>query len=342
MRPIVGLALGDPTGIGPELVAKLIAAEDVSAHASVLLVADRDELRRGAEIAGVDILVEEVSSLERADFASPQPKLLHCELPERPVYALGGVSVEAGRYALETLKVLLNCAKTGAIDSICFAPLNKEALHRAGMAFADELHWFAEQLGYGGYVCELNVLKELWTSRVTSHVALKDVSGLITESRVLEAVQLIDRALRQAGLSRPRIAVAALNPHAGDGGAFGREEIEVLAPAVERARLEQMNVRGPYPADTLFVRALAGEFDGVVTMYHDQGQIAMKLTGFERGVSVQGGLAIPITTPAHGTAFDIAGQGKANPEAMRQAFLLACRMGVGRREDPDGRHAPAR
>jgi 4-hydroxythreonine-4-phosphate dehydrogenase len=198
------------------------------------------------------------------------------------------------------------------------------------MDHPDELHWFAELLRFEGTCVELNVLEGLWTSRVTSHVPLSAVSGLITREKVAEAVELIHGSLVRAGVAQPRIAVCGLNPHNGDNGAFGREEIEVIEPGVEIARGRGFPADGPFPADTAFVRATrkVGGYDGVVTMYHDQGQIAMKLMGFERGVTVQGGLPMPITTPAHGTAYEIAGKGVANDGAMKNAFELACRMGA--------------
>lgn len=330
-KPRIGLVLGDASGIGPEIVAKLLAEDDLSAMADVVLIADPKELQRGAEAAGIVLGTLDTVSAETPVRDTGAPVLLPFDLPDGPDIPLGAVSAAGGAYALATLRIALDLAMSQKIDAICFAPLNKSALHEAGMGFDDEMHWFADQLGYRGYFCELNVLEELWTSRVTSHVALKDVADLITEDRVLDSVRLIHGALKTAGVARPRIAVAAVNPHAGDGGAFGREEIDVLAPAIATAREEQMKVDGPFPSDTLFLKALGGEYEGVVTMYHDQGQIAMKLTGFDRGVSVQGGLPIPITTPAHGTAHDIAGTGKANVEAMRNAFRLACRMGATHR-----------
>jgi 4-hydroxythreonine-4-phosphate dehydrogenase len=212
-------------------------------------------------------------------------------------------------------------------------------MHLGGSPFPDELHFMADRLRWAGHVCEINVLDALWTSRVTSHIGLSRVSGLITKDGVCRAIVLIHGVLRLAGVTEPRIAVAALNPHGGEGGLFGREEIDAIAPGIELARAEGIQATGPYPADTIFLRARGGACDAIVSMYHDQGQIAMKLMGFERGVTVQGGLPISITTPAHGTAFDIAGKGVANPEAMRQAFLLACRMGAGmlaRRVGPAG------
>jgi 4-hydroxythreonine-4-phosphate dehydrogenase len=300
-KPLVAVVLGDPTGIGPELTAKLLAQDEIVRQARVLVVADRDEIKKGARIAGLDLNLEEVGPEHLADLDADGPRLLHFEV--------------------------LDLATARQIDAICFAPLNKQALHLAGMGFEDELRWVADHLGYDGYISEINVLEEFWTSRVTSHVALKEVAALITEDRVLDSVRLIHGALRDAGVERPRIAVAALNPHAGDGGNFGREEIDILRPAVAAARAEQMKVDGPFPSDTLFLKALKGEFDGVVTMYHDQGQIAMKLTGFERGASIQGGLPIAVTTPTHGTAYDIVGTGQAKVVAMTNAFRLACRLG---------------
>ena len=326
-KPLVAVVLGDPTGIGPELTAKLLAQDEIVRQARVLVVADRDEFKRGAEVAGLDLNLEEVGPEDLTDLDAEAPRLLHFELPDKPTFRPAEATAEGGRYALESLKLVLDLASAGQVDAICFAPLNKQALHMAGMGFEDELRWVADHLGFDGYISEINVLDELWTSRVTSHVALKEVADLITGDRVLDSVRLIHGALRNAGVERPRIAVAALNPHAGDGGTFGREEIDILQPAVAAARAEQMKVDGPFPSDTLFLRALKGEFDGVVTMYHDQGQIAMKLTGFERGASIQGGLPIAVTTPSHGTAFDIVGTGQAKVVAMTNAFRLACRLG---------------
>ena len=326
-KPLVAVVLGDPTGIGPELTAKLLAQDEIVRQARVLVVADRDEFKRGAEVAGLDLNLEEVGPEDLTDLDAEAPRLLHFELPDKPTFRPAEATAEGGRYALESLKLVLDLASAGQVDAICFAPLNKQALHMAGMGFEDELRWVADHLDFDGYISEINVLDELWTSRVTSHVALKEVADLITGDRVLDSVRLIHGALRNAGVERPRIAVAALNPHAGDGGTFGREEIDILQTAVVAARAEQMKVDGPFPSDTLFLRALKGEFDGVVTMYHDQGQIAMKLTGFERGASIQGGLPIAVSTPSHGTAFDIVGTGQAKVVAMTNAFRLACRLG---------------
>ncbi len=327
------MVLGDPAGIGPELVARLFADPAVRQAADVVLVAERDELLRGMEIAGVRFPYVESDAARAPAADSGGVTLFGFHGSVRGPFARAVVSEASGRYCLETLGVALDLARHGRADALCFAPLNKGALRAAGMNLRDELHWFAEVLGHPGPVCEFNVVDGLWTSRVTSHVPLSEVATLITGERVIEAIRLIHDAVRRSGVERPRIAVCGLNPHNGDNGAFGREEIDIIGPAVERAKAQGFDAHGPFPADTIFLRVFGGrrDFDAVVTMYHDQGQIALKLTGFSRGVTVQGGLPIPITTPASGTAFDIAGQGRANADAMRLAFELACRMGSQRR-----------
>lgn len=318
MIPRVALLLGDPAGVGPELVAKLLA-DPASGQAEITIVGDRRELEAGMKIAGTRTAVGETA-------APGLPRLV--DHPFTGALRRGTESAESGRYIFETLRIVLDLARKGEIDALCFGPLNKTSLHLAGMTHEDELRWFAAELGYQGPTSELNVLDELWTSRVTSHVPMKDVAGLLTPEKIASAVTLLAGALRAAGKQHPRIAVCGLNPHAGDNGNFGREEIDIIAPGVALAKSDSCAVAGPFPADTVFVRARAGEFDAVVTMYHDQGQIAMKLMGFDRGVTVEGGLPLPVTTPAHGTAFDIVGQNKANIGAMRNAFLIACRMGA--------------
>jgi 4-hydroxythreonine-4-phosphate dehydrogenase len=203
-------------------------------------------------------------------------------------------------------------------------------LRLGGNTHEDELRFAAEELRFEGYCGELNTTKGLWTSRVTSHIPLKDVSAQITQSGIEKAVNLAHQTLLDAGVTEPRIAVAALNPHAGDGGNFGTEEIDTIGPAVTSLQQKGFPVQGPFPADTVFVRTTRGDFDAVVTMYHDQGQIALKLLGFDRGVTVLGGLPIPITTPAHGTAFDIAGKGVASVDALKEAWNLLTNMVTSR------------
>jgi len=310
MKPRIGLLLGDPTGIGPELVAKLLAQPETLAQAEVLVIGDRRLYQRGTGIAGT---------------ADIHPRFLDYPCA-REDHVLGTVSAEAGLYVLGCLRKAIEAWQAGKIDAILFAPLNKQAMKLAGMKQSDELHYFADLLGHQGRVSEINICGKLWTSRVTSHIPLSAVSSALTVDGICGAVDLLHQALRASGVSVPRIAVAALNPHAGEGGLLGTEEITVIGPAIEKSRANGAEVKGPLPADTLFITARRGDFDGVVTMYHDQGQIALKLLGFDRGVTLAGGLTVVITTPAHGTAFDIAGTGKADVGALREAFSVACRM----------------
>jgi 4-hydroxythreonine-4-phosphate dehydrogenase len=208
---------------------------------------------------------------------------------------------------------------------VCFTPFNKKAMRLAYPGYDDEVRFINDVLGRSVPGSEFNILDTLWNARVTSHIPLAKVAEAITESAILRSLRLTQDAMLAAGFARPRIAVAALNPHAGDGGTFGREEIDIIEPAVRTGASEGIVVEGPFPSDTVFLRAKDGHYDAVLTMYHDQGQIAMKLMGFERGVTMLGGYPFPICTPAHGTAYDIAGRGIANPGAAREAFLLAAR-----------------
>ena len=194
--------------------------------------------------------------------------------------------------------------------------------------YDDEIRFVSDVLSFSGKMREFNVLERIWNARVTSHIPLSAVSGHISQDAILAEVELTAACLRLAGIDEPKIAVAGLNPHAGDGGSFGMEEIEIIEPAVARAKAEGYAVEGPFPADTVFLRALKEGFHAVLTMYHDQGQIAMKMMGFDKGVTMMGGLPFPLCTPAHGTAYDIAGHGIADVGASREAVLLAARMAM--------------
>ncbi|MET8471382.1 4-hydroxythreonine-4-phosphate dehydrogenase PdxA [Streptomyces sp. NPDC006422] len=314
-HPRVAVTFGDPAGIGPELVARLLDDPRTRESADLVLLADEEELRSAGEDAGVDL-----------DWAR---ELLHPgPAPERPAggFQRKAATAEGGRWALGHLRTGLDLARAGEVGAMLFAPLNKSSLHWAGMTQSDELRWFEEVLGVDSFTSELNVVPGLWTARVTSHVSIADVAAGITHERVTAAGRLLDRVLRGAGVEAPRIGVCALNPHAGENGTFGRHELDIIGPAVRGLRDAGLDVDGPFPSDTIFLKARAGEFDGVLTMYHDQGQIAMKLMGFDGGVTIAGGLPIPICTPAHGTAFDLVGRGAANTGSIRNAFELAVRL----------------
>jgi 4-hydroxythreonine-4-phosphate dehydrogenase len=325
-KPRIALAMGDAAGISPELTAKVLADEEVRAAASITVLGDARVLAEGARVAGVSLDIDTVPASRQPVPGTGRPLLIdlaHCDPAEVP---LGQISEAGGRFATENFRRALAMAAAGEADAVCFTPFNKAAMRLVTPGYEDEIGFTAEAIGFHGVAKEFNVLEGLWNARVTSHVPLKDVASLLSRQTILDNLRLTHDALHAAGIARPRIAVAALNPHAGDNGNFGREEIEVIGPAVEAGKAEQIACDGPFPADTVFVRARRGDFDAVLTMYHDQGQIAMKLIGFEAGVTLMGGFPFPICTAAHGTAYDIAGQGIAHPGAMRNALLLAARM----------------
>ena len=324
MHPKLAIVPGDPSGIGPELIAKLLADEEVRKAADILLVGDAHLWQRGAEQAGLELELDTISESEIDSFNG----IAHLDLQtiDPSDVRVAEVTISGGRTSLRCLDKALDLALAELVDGVLFAPFNKAAMTSAGLNAEDEHRYMARYLGFSGYHSEINVLDDLMTTRVTSHIGLKDVADNIDGPGVERAIELAHATLARSGKVRPHVAVAALNPHAGDNGKFGREEIDVIEPVIKAFQDRQMNVTGPWPSDTVFLKANRGEVDAVVTMYHDQGQIAIKLMGFERGVTVAGGLPIPIATPAHGTAFDIAGQGIANVGATRQAFDLLVRM----------------
>lgn len=327
LPPIIALAMGDPSGISPELTARLLADEQVAAAARLQVIGDARVLAMGAEDAGVKIdLPAANTSANSSSNAQTGHALIDLRHLDPSEITRGEVSLAGGQFTLKNFVHALTMARQRQVAAVCFTPFNKQAMRLARAGYEDEIGVITETLKANQDGREFNILEGLWNARVTSHIALKDVSAALSVERITQAAMLADRCLRESGLAKPRIAVAALNPHAGDGGAFGYEEIDLIEPAVTQMKAGGLTVTGPVPADTVFVRAQKGEFDAVLTMYHDQGQIAMKLLGFERGVTYLGGYDVPIATPAHGTAYDIAGRGIADMNASRNAILLAARF----------------
>jgi 4-hydroxythreonine-4-phosphate dehydrogenase len=303
--------MGDPCGISPELTANVVALDEVRNAARVVVIGDRRVFEEGVRVAKTSAEPEEFVDLQHLDPSTVQR---------------GVASKAGGASALANYRHALRMAADGKADAVCFTPFNKQAMRLAHPPYEDEIGFTSGVLGFKGAATEFNILEGLWNARVTSHIPLAKVSSALSIEAIVGALELTATALRAAGFQPPRIGVAALNPHAGDGGNFGREEIDIIEPAVKKAKAKGLPADGPYPADTVFVRAKAGQFDAVLTMFHDQGQIAMKLLGFDRGVTLLGGYPFPICTPAHGTAYDIAGKGIANVGAARAALLLAARM----------------
>jgi 4-hydroxythreonine-4-phosphate dehydrogenase len=330
--PLLGLMLGDYTGIGPEQCARVLADRRLSDAARLLVIGDTRVLAQGQRDAGVRFDWSAYATPEEVDWSRDDVPVIDLgNLDPSQGFPRGVISAASGRIAGETLASMIELAMQGRIDGIVFAPLNKAALHAGGWKYNDEHQMFANLTRHQGFFGEMNVLDNKWMSRVTSHESLRTALDKITPQRIDDALTLADATMRGAGIARPRIAVAALNPHGGENGLFGREEIEIIAPAVAKGAARGIDCKGPFPADTVFIKGFSDEFDGVLTMYHDQGQIATKLKGFNRGVTVTGGLATVFATPAHGTAFDIVGKGVATTGALEQAVRLAARLAASRR-----------
>jgi 4-hydroxythreonine-4-phosphate dehydrogenase len=339
--PTIGVMLGDVTGIGPEITAKVLASAVAKDRANLIVIGDARVLDLGIRDAGINLPYTRYTSIEEVQFPRGDLPLLHLGNVDPAQFKRGEGSADSGRLTGDTLKAMIDLALGGKLDGICFAPLNKGAMHQGGWKFLDEHQMFAKLTGHNGFFGEMNVIKEFSTFRVTSHVSLRTALDMITPERITSAVELAQNTLRAAGHEKPRIAVAALNPHSGENGLFGDEEIRIIRPTVEKLRARGFACVGPISSDAIFLKALRGEYDAVVMMYHDQGQIATKLLGFNKGVTVTAGLSSVFTTPAHGTAYDIVGQGKADPGAMEHALLMNIKLASGRLASKDGARAQA-
>lgn len=330
-RPVVGITMGDASGVGPEIIAQALAREEIYGICRPLVIGDAEAMRAAREITRLSQEVQAVENVAEAGFKHGTIDVLDLHNLDMVALVRGRVNPMAGRAAFEYIQKAVELALAREIEAIVTAPINKEALNKAGYHYAGHTEILADLCGVRDVVMML-VAGNLRVSHVTTHVSLREACDLITKERILTVIRLTDQALRQMGIRSPRLAVASLNPHAGEGGIFGREEIEIIGPAVENARQMGLDVTGPIPADIVFFQALYGReigeepFDAVVAMYHDQGHIAIKLTGFREGVNVTLGLPIIRTSVDHGTAFDKAGKGTADPSSMIEAIKLGARM----------------
>ena len=321
----IAMAIGDAGGIGPELAARVLADPQANSH-DLIVFGDKRLLELGAVHAGVELDLPVIAPSRLPYLPETGSVVVDLENLDPKDAPLGQSSASGGRAALENFAAALLAADAGAADCVFFTPFNKYAMRLARADYVDEIGFIDATIDASESGREFNVLDEVWNARVTSHVPLKDVADLLTEERIYHGMKLTAEVMEGAGFQRPRIGVAAFNPHAGDGRNFGDEDEDIILPAVLRAQKEQLAVTGPVPADTVFVRAVRGEFDAVLTMFHDQGQIAMKLLGFDRGVTLIANYPFPIVTPAHGTAYDIAGQGKADTGATFNAVNLGRKL----------------
>ena len=329
-RPVIAITMGDPAGIGPELIVKVLAERDAHSRCRPFIVGDVSAMRQIGRVVGTELEFRSIEDLSQASFSFPAVDVLRPPRLRLGRVVWGRLDANMGRAAALCLERALELALVGKVQGIVSAPLNKEAFHLAGYDYSDELA-FAADLTDSPHTYMMGVMQDaLWTVTVTEHIPFREIAASIKRERILRHVIQMDEVLRLAGGATRRVAVAALNVHAGEGGLYGREEIDEIGPAIGDARALGIDATGPIPADTVFARALSGEFDAVVAMYHDQANIVRKLQPVGDRVTLFVGLPVICATTTHGTAFDIAGQGIADPGSLAGALRYAARLAAER------------
>ena len=321
-RPVIGITIGDPAGVGPEIVARAVADPSLGKMARMLVFGTATVLERALRVVGERVSLRVVPNPRDAAFAPGIVDVVDLAPEVREGVEPGVVQAPAGRAAFEFVRTAIEAAVAREVDAIATAPVNKESLREAGVPYLDHTAMLGGLTGSPDPMT-LFVLDRLRIFFLTRHVPLSEACRQITEERVLEGLRRANEELGRVGMEPPRLAVAALNPHAGDGGLFGSEDDDQIAPAVARAQTLGIAASGPIPADSVFYQARMGRFDAVLSLYHDQGHIAAKTVDFERTVSVTMGLPFIRTSVDHGTAFDIAWQGKASAVGMQEAVRVA-------------------
>jgi 4-hydroxythreonine-4-phosphate dehydrogenase len=331
-RPLLAVTLGDPDGIGPEIILKTLWKESVFHQCRPLVVGDARILERASFWLGCDPLeFEQIVSPREGLYHRGTVPLLDLANANPAECPVGQIGAAAGRAAVEYVFIACDLAMSGGVDAVVTAPLNKAAMNLAGYHYAGHTELLAERTG-AQKVSMLLVGPNLRVVHISTHVSLDEAVRRVTRARVLEVIDLAYKSARALGFANPRIAVAGLNPHASEGGLFGQHEAHEIIPAILDARARGWDVSDPQPPDTVFLRAARGEFDIVVAMYHDQGHIPVKMLAFDQGVNVSMGLPIIRTSVDHGTAFDIAGTGKAKETSLLAAIDVAVQMVNAKRE----------
>ena len=328
-KPIIAITMGDPSGIGPEIIAKALQDERTYDTCRSVVVGDARVMAMAAKLCSDKIRVNPIKSPQQACFERGVIDVLDLENVDTQVLQRGKIDKNSGRAAVEYVKQAIRLALRGEVNAIVTAPLNKEAMNLAGFTYPGHTEILAEATASKSYAMML-LAGPLRVVHVTTHTALRRACDLIKRERVAMTIRLTDRALKELGIARPRIAVSGLNPHAGEGGLFGSEETNEIGPAIQECTKEGILAEGPLPPDTVFLRGKRAEFDAVVAMYHDQGHIPVKLLGFEEGVNVTIGLPIIRTSVDHGTAFDIAWKGIADPRSLLEAVRVAAEIAKAR------------
>ena len=319
---MIDLASTQITGNETAQISKLLNNE-MTKKANIVIIGEKQVFESGNSITGISHDIDVVENFDEINFANSDRYLLDISKGKNHKYKLAEPSKESGESVLQALDFALNLAKEKKIDAINFAPMNKTSLKLGGNKYSDELQLMSDKLNVESFCCEFNVIDDFWTARVTSHIPIKEVAQHITKENIMKPIKLINEIMQLNGKKNPRIAVQALNPHA----EFGTEEKDEIIPAINEAKKLGINADGPLPCDTSFVVAYKNKkHDCMVGMYHDALQSGLKAFGFDRGVTVQGGLTVPVTTTAHGSAFDIAGKNIANLEPLLNSFKIALSM----------------
>ncbi len=330
-RPLIGVTMGDPAGIGPEIIAKALAGPELYETSRPLVVGDLGTIARTARDLALPVAVAAVAEPRGGRYAHGTIDVLDLANVNPGTLRMGVIQPDAGRAAGQAIERAIRLAQAGEIDAIATAPLNKEALWAAGYPYPGHTEMLAE-LTQSRESLTMFVIGALRIFFLTRHLSLRDAIDQVTRKRIAETLGVMAQVLAGLGLAAPRIVVAALNPHAGEGGKMGQEEIVEITPGIEDARRAGLDVSGPIPADSVFHLAADGRFDAVLSLYHDQGHVAAKMSDFYKTVSVTTGLPFVRTSVDHGTAFDIAGKGVASAVSMVEAIRVAAELTARRRE----------
>ncbi len=322
---IFALTMGDPAGIGPEIALKALCDKRIESR--IVIIGDFSIMERIRNILNIKVTISPIASIQEYDDA--HINVLDLALTNLEDFHPGEIRAEYGFAAFKYIETSIKLALQNKVAAVITNPINKKSLLMAGFNYPGHTEIFAEKTGVMDYSM-LFLLKNVGVAHVTTHCSVRKAIDLISINRVVTSIRLLDRAMRQLGIINPRIAVGGLNPHAGEGGLFGNEEIEQISPAIKICKDDGINVSGPFPPDTVFMRAFRGEFDGIVAMLHDHGFVALKSLDFEHGVNVTIGLPIIRTSVGHGTAFDLVDKGIASSESLIDAIHAAELLYVNR------------
>ncbi|MBA7675027.1 D-erythronate 4-phosphate dehydrogenase [subsurface metagenome] len=329
-RPLLAITMGDAAGSGPEIVTKALVDLQTRAVCRPVVIGDAATMRAALKVTGVLGEIRAIAKLSEALFRNGIIEVIDLHNIQLDRLTRGQVDPMAGKAAFEYIKLAADLALDGRCDAIVTSAINKEALNKAGYHYDGHTQLLAELCGAPD-VAMMLVSGQLRITHVTTHVSLRQAIEQVRPERILTVLRLTNEALRQMGIDEPRIAMAGLNPHAGESGLFGDEELKYITPAIEAARCQGMDIVGPFPPDSVFLRTSEGQFDAAIAMYHDQGHIAIKMLGIAQGVNVTLGLPIIRTSVDHGTVFGKAGKGTADPTSLIQAIKLATVMYRNRR-----------